>query len=121
MCRGIGNVDADLAIRSASFSIASEALKPAVKGRTALDRAGTNLETGRRLRTSGKGRPRRDAVGALIFQAQKENGLCASCLARPGSSVDQRLVLIQLPITLVMTLSWRVLLILGVERAWLVS
>jgi hypothetical protein len=71
--------------------------------------------------TTDKGKPRRDAVGALIFQAQKENGLCASCLARPGSSVDQRLVLIQLPITLLMTLSWRFLLILGAERDWRVS
>src|SRR2546423_1045624 len=39
--------------RSASFSIASQALKPAAKGRTALDRAGKDLESGRRLRTSG--------------------------------------------------------------------
>src|SRR5260370_26580760 len=35
--------------RSASFSIASSAQKPAAKRRTALGIAGTDLETGRRL------------------------------------------------------------------------
>jgi hypothetical protein len=35
--------------RSASFSLASEALKPTEKSRTALDFAGTDLEIGRRL------------------------------------------------------------------------
>src|SRR5205814_491078 len=38
---------------STSFSIASEALNPATKGRTALDRAGRDLESGRRLMISG--------------------------------------------------------------------
>src|SRR6266566_2709423 len=42
--------DAQIAQRSAAFSIASEALKPAVKRRTALESAGPELETGRRLR-----------------------------------------------------------------------
>jgi hypothetical protein len=45
-------VPSNLAIRSASLSIASEAFNPSAKGRTALDRAGTDLESGRRLRIS---------------------------------------------------------------------
>jgi len=39
--------------RSASLPIASETLNPSAKRGTALDRAGTDLETGRRLSTSG--------------------------------------------------------------------
>jgi hypothetical protein len=44
--------DAQISQRSASFSIASEALKLAIKSGTALDIAGPDLETGRRLTIS---------------------------------------------------------------------